>query len=440
MAANLQALYEAKREAHKNLMALLPTNDKGEVEPETFLKADFQLEGDAKENYDKYMAKCRELDTYIEMAEGANAMTPEAKLDKTTSKVAAKIADRLGVSKDEAEHQERLKTEYQVLSLICPIESSDRQVQRAANLKRMEEIRNEVNEGTEADGGFTVPSETIESTLEIALREEDDFLSAISRQVANAGVTVKLPLFNDTANLAQGRAESADTPIGGDPVFSERDMPFVNITSGVLPVTHEFLQDTAITNIVPVLVDALGYRIVALKNQIYAEKANNTGQFAGVTGWMQDSNTGATASSQTDLALQDFADLFGSVKKRFRRNGMWAWHSSTISKVMTLGSQGMLYWLPGNVQGGIPPTFLGRPYIESDEIDVPAAGKNAVYFGDWRKCIERTVAGSLGFARYQDSNYDPKGQIALLVRERVAFRLWGHSGDQSPIRALTMAS
>ena len=120
-----------------------------------------------------------------------------------------------------------------------------------------------------------------------------------------------------------------------------------------------------------------------------AEYINGTGAGTNQAGGiMQHSGiTAVNSGSAAAITADGMIDLFHSVKGIYARNGVFGLQRATLGKVRKLkeaGSSGQYLWVPG-LQGNVPNTILGAPYVEMADLDAEGADKYPVVFGDFRR-------------------------------------------------------
>lgn len=94
---------------------------------------------------------------------------------------------------------------------------------------------------------------------------------------------------------------------------------------------------------------------------------------------------GLEAAGSTALTADEIIDLVYSVNSKYRTNGKFLMHDSTIKLLRKLkDSDGRYLWQP-SIKDGEPDRLFGYPLYTSDTMPQASAGNKAVVFGDFKK-------------------------------------------------------
>jgi HK97 family phage major capsid protein len=105
-----------------------------------------------------------------------------------------------------------------------------------------------------------------------------------------------------------------------------------------------------------------------------------------------------------------------ALKAQYRQNAMWGFTRTTHGAVRTLkDQQGRYYWQP-NYEMGLPPTLLGSPIIELNDMPEVAAGNLAVIYAQWSEFY--TIVDRVGISVLVDP-YTVKPYTEFYTRKRV---------------------
>ncbi len=95
------------------------------------------------------------------------------------------------------------------------------------------------------------------------------------------------------------------------------------------------------------------------------------------------SGVAAALSDASNNGLDALTDCMYTPKKTYRRNGSWAFNSTTEAEVRKLkDGEGRYLWQPA-VQLDRPPTLLGRPIVNPEGMPDIAANAYPIVFGDF---------------------------------------------------------
>lgn len=287
--------------------------------------------------------------------------------------------------------------------------------------------------GTDAAGGYTVPTELANRIVETMKDWGPMFDPGVTDEmVTSGGNPFDIPTNDDTANSAAALAEAADlTDDGsGDLVFGEKNLAAYVYATPWLKISFELLQDSAF-NIEAFVGGKLGQRLGRIGN-------NKLTVGTGVSqpnGVVTASSLGKTAAAGAAIAADELIDLQHSVNAAYRRSPKcgWMFADTTMASIRKLkDGQGNYLWQMGDVRVGAPDLILGKRYHVND--DVPAIALNAkpVIFGDMGAYIVRKVGRPLvGTVR---ERFWPKVGMAGLVR------FDGELTDAAAVKHLQMAA
>jgi HK97 family phage major capsid protein len=125
------------------------------------------------------------------------------------------------------------------------------------------------------------------------------------------------------------------------------------------------------------------------------------------------------SGSTTELDADAFIDTLYALAPAYRRNSVWMMNGSTLAAVRKLKTTGGgdYIWSP-SIAPGQPETLLGRPVIESIDMDDIEANSFPVALGDFSQAYRIFDRISLSVLR------DPfsvalNGQVRLHARRRV---------------------
>lgn len=258
------------------------------------------------------------------------------------------------------------------------------------------DIRNEMSSGSDADGGYLVPTE-FDQRVRARMFETSD-VRAVAEVVTIS--TEGYEFLTDPNSAASGGwvSEKASRPETATPQIGKQTIP-VHEQYAEPHVTQRLIDDAAID-----VEDYLSRKIADI-----LERTENT---AFVTG----DGTGAprgfldygTASVTTDDASRnwgilqhlttgvngDFAasdkfdkmlELVYKLKPMYRANARWAMRRSIVGEVMQFkDGQGNYLWKQGNIVTGQPQTLGGWPIAEMEDMPAKATDSFSVAFGDFR--------------------------------------------------------
>lgn len=129
-------------------------------------------------------------------------------------------------------------------------------------------------------------------------------------------------------------------------------------------------------------------------------------------GTIEQVNLGAAAVLNAD----GFIALQFTLKEGYRNRARWGFTRATHGLARSLkDSQGRYYWQP-NYEMGIPPTLLGSPIVELNDMAEVAANAFAVVYADWQEFY--TIVDRIGVSVLVDP-YSSKPYVEYYSRKRV---------------------
>lgn len=133
------------------------------------------------------------------------------------------------------------------------------------------------------------------------------------------------------------------------------------------------------------------------------------------------STTSTTGANETSVA-DDYISIFYDLKDAYARNSTWLFKRGQIEVIRKFvdSVSGQYLWQPG-LASDLPPTFLGRPYLEAVDLDVEltgTAGKNIALFGDFRRGYVISDRTAMDFVRDPFSERE-SGNIKFMGYKRV---------------------
>ncbi|CAB4152413.1 COG4653 Predicted phage phi-C31 gp36 major capsid-like protein [uncultured Caudovirales phage] len=276
------------------------------------------------------------------------------------------------------------------------------------------EERNAVRElrafsaGTGNTGGFSVP-EDFYNVLENALKAMGAMWQTSEIIRTAGGATLPMPTFNYTGISATIVSENAAGTLDSSTPFGVANLAAYTYRSPILPVSLEFLDDTAFDE--SFITNALAESIVRGTNAHFTT-GTGTSQPQGIVTGSVLGKTGTTGQTAT-VIYDDLVDLVHSIDPAYRTSfnssnvpanealfGVgqkvgFMMRDASVAVVRKLkDSQLMPIWSPSyqNGQaGGAPDTLLGFPVYVNNDVPAMAANAKSILFGRLDKYKVRVV-------------------------------------------------
>jgi HK97 family phage major capsid protein len=126
--------------------------------------------------------------------------------------------------------------------------------------------------------------------------------------------------------------------------------------------------------------------------------------------------TGGAAFAADPAGLDSLISALYALKNGYRQNATWMMNRKTIGVVRTMkDSQGHYAWQP-STQAGQPPTLLGYPVADDDNMDDLGANKFPVAVADWKRAY--TIVDRVGTRVLRDP-YSNKPYVGFYTTKRV---------------------
>jgi len=226
-----------------------------------------------------------------------------------------------------------------------------------------------LSEGTNADGGFTVPTE-----FESLLREEIVQEATIRPLVTTVTMARKTKTLDEIFNgpetywTAEGATKATTTA-----EFKQKTLTAFKLAS-IIYLTDELIEDS-VYDLVDVLVKRFAQRMNENEERAFLV-GNGTTQPEGMF-----TNSDVGTITRGSLDLDGIIDLEYSVAKKFRKGAVYVSNGVNIKELKKLkDNEGRYIWDNGIPKDGVPPTLNGYDFIEHD--DVP---EGQILFGNLKE-------------------------------------------------------
>ena len=273
-----------------------------------------------------------------------------------------------------------------------------------------QEIVNDLQVGTDSEGGYLVPDE-YENTLVQALNEET-VIRQFAKVIQTSSGTHKIPVVASHGVATWMEEEDAFT--ASDESFGQVNLDAHKVGT-LIKVSEELLNDSAF--------DLEGYmrsefaRRIGDKEEAAFLAGNGTHKPTGLLNSTGGAQVGLTAASATAISADEIIDLFHSLKAPYRKKAIWILNDSTIKLIRKLkDGNGQYLWQPG-IRDGEVNTILGKPYYTSSFMPEVASSNKTVLFGDLSYYWVADRSGIV-FKRLNEL-FAGNGQVGFLAYKRV---------------------
>ena len=276
------------------------------------------------------------------------------------------------------------------------------------------EVKNALQIGSDAEGGYLTPDE-FEHTLVEALEEEDIF-RGLANTIQTSSGDRKIPVVATKGDASWVDEEGA---------IPESDDSFKQVTlsayklATMIKISEEILNDSAF-DLESYVAKEFGRRIGTKEEEAFFV-GDGTGKPTGILDATGGGQLGKTTSGATAISFDEIMDLFYSLKSPYRKNATFLMNDSTVKAIRKLKDGGGQYiWQPSMV-AGTPDTILNRPVLTSAYMPEISAGNKTVAFGDFKYYWIADRQGR-SFKRLNEL-FAVTGQIGFVATQRVDGKL-----------------
>ena len=275
------------------------------------------------------------------------------------------------------------------------------------------DIRNDLQVGTDTEGGYLVPSE-FERKLVEALTEENIFRQ-LATVIKTSSGDRKIPIVTSKGEASWMDEEDAYKL--SDDTFGQASLGAYKVGTAI-KISEELLNDAAF-DLPSYIAKEFARRIGTKEEEAFLigdGKGKPTGIFAATGG----AENGATTTGAA-ITFDDVIELFYSLKSPYRKKAVWVLNEQTVKALRKIkDNTGNFIWQP-SVSAGLPDTILNRPYVTSVYAPTIAAGAKAIAFGDYSYYW---VADRQGRSlKRLNELFAMNGQVGFLASQRVDGKL-----------------
>ena len=275
------------------------------------------------------------------------------------------------------------------------------------------DIRNDLQVGTDSEGGYLVPDEFERQLIE-GLQEENLFRT-LATVIQTASGDRKIPVVTSKGEAAWMDEEAAYTL--SDDAFGQASLSAYKVGTAI-KISEELLNDAAFD--LPAYITKEFARRIGAKEEEAFLIGDGKGKPTGIFNATGGAENGATTST-ANITFDDVFELFYSVKSPYRKKGIWVLNDATVKALRKLkDTTGNYIWSP-SVQAGTPDLILNRPYYTSSYAPIAKAGAKCMAFGDFSYYWIGDRQGR-SFKRLNEL-FAMTGQVGFLASQRVDGKL-----------------
>lgn len=390
---DIQTLREERAQAAQTARQLLDS-----VEPDNWNE-------DHNRQYDQLVETIERLDDQIKR------LDRQLQIEAADFAITSGLAERDGLSLDEAQHNRNMETGIFNSFLRGGIHALSAEQREYVEQRR---LRADMSGETDAEGGYLVPTDFATRLIE-EMKLFGNMRLVATIQQTDSGAPIEWPVADNLDQDGEIVAENTEVT-DEDPTFGIKTIGAYKYSSKGVAVPFELLQDSRI-DLEAYIVRLLAQRISRITNRHFTV-GTGVQQPKGI---IPASSKGADAAAVDAIGYDDLVDLEHSVDPTYRMGAGFMFADMALKAVKLLkDSDGRPLWVPG-VAVGEPDTILGYGYTINQYMATPAADAKSVIFGQLSNYLIRDVMAVTLF-RMTDSAYTRKGQVGFLAFSR-------HDGD-----------
>jgi len=289
-------------------------------------------------------------------------------------------------------------------------------------------VTNERTNMTFDDNGAVVPT-TIANRI---IKKVYNICPILERSTKyNVKGTLELPYYDvDTTTITVAYKDEFSALTSSSGKFDS--ITLTGYLAGALTKISRSLINNSQFDIVAFVVDEMAYAIKRfIENELLNGTPGNPPSTPSKVLGLYGLTNYITAASQTVITADEVVQLHDRVKDEFQDNAMWIMSPATRTALRLLKATTGYYLLNDDVSSPFGTTLLGKPVYVSDNMPDMAAGKNAIFYGDFRglatkfseelsievlreKYADEHAIGVIGWFEF-DSKVEDAQKIAKLV-------------------------
>ena len=284
------------------------------------------------------------------------------------------------------------------------------------------------NNMTFGDNGAVVPT-TIANRI---IKKVYNICPILERSTKyNVKGTLELPYYDvDTTTITVAYQDEFSALTSSSGKFDS--ITLTGYLAGALTKISRSLINNSQFDIVAFIVDEMAYSIKRfIENELLNGTPGNPPTTPSKVLGLYGLTNYITAASQTVITADEVVQLHDKIKDEFQENAMWIMSPATRTALRLLKATTGYYLLNDDVSSPFGTTLLGKPVYVSDNMPDMAAGKNAIFYGDFRglatkfneelsievlreKYADEHAVGVIGWFEF-DSKVEDAQKIAKLV-------------------------
>lgn len=236
-------------------------------------------------------------------------------------------------------------------------------------------VRNVLQEGVAASGGYLVPAEW-DSRLIDKLSEENVVRSLATVITTSGAHNINIVASKPAATwVAEGGALTF-----GDATFAQKTLNAHKLHVAI-KVTNELLTDNAF-NLENYIIDHFGKALGNAEEDAFLT-GNGSGKPTGIFTTAALVANSPLETAGASVAGNDIIDLVHALERPYRRNAAFIMNDSSLALIRKLKDQNQAYLWQPSYQAGEPDRLFGYPVYTSAYAPAATSGTAFIVFGDF---------------------------------------------------------
>lgn len=280
--------------------------------------------------------------------------------------------------------------------------------------KNWHDIRNDLQVGTNTEGGYLVPDEFERKLIEKL--EEQNFFRGLATIIKTSSGDRKIPVVTEKGTAVWMDEEEQFTL--SDDTFGQTSLSAYKLGTS-LKISDELLHDSAF-NMEAYISKEFARRMGAREEEAFLI-GDGVGKPTGIFAATGGAPTGATTAG-ANITFDDVMDLFYALESPYRKNATWIMNEAIIKNLRKIkDTTGNYIWSP-SVVAGQPDRILNLPYHTSTFApSATTSGSKVLALGDFSYYWIGDRQGVV-FKRLNEL-FAMTGQVGFLAYKRVDGKL-----------------
>ena len=299
----------------------------------------------------------------VELEELETEVTENADEEKAISemvnKFIARVESKMEVKKEEVTETEEQKKEVdkmtgeeRIKNFIVALIENDKQQLKV------------LSEGTNADGGYLVPTQWYQTIVEEM--RDDSIIRPLATVIANCPKQLNITQLTSRPIVRfRGEKTIKDTSTA---TFDQISLTPYSV-SCIVPMTKELVQDAEVGGSIITLVTRLISSAISEREDKAFAVGTGTTEPTGIDAYNA-TVPRSVATAANVLTSDSLIQAFYRLGQKYRKSAVWLMNSITLTKAMQLKDSQNRYLFIPDPTGQTPGTILGRPVYEQN--DLPA--------------------------------------------------------------------